>query len=68
MINGPLIIKPLALPDTTPEQTMAGVVPDGVVIASVAPVIFVMLALVPEIFAPERVLVNVPETPVILLN
>ena len=47
---------------------MAGVVPDGVVIASVAPVIFVMLALVPEIFAPERVLVNVPETPVILLN
>ena len=63
-----MIIKPLALPETTPEQTMAGVAPDGVVIASVPPVMLVIVALVPEMFAPERVLVNVPEIPVMLLN
>jgi hypothetical protein len=40
MINGPWIIKPPALPDTTPEQTRAGVEPDPAVRARVLPVIF----------------------------
>jgi hypothetical protein len=39
MINGPWITNPEVPPDTTPEHTIAGVTPDGVVIASVAPVI-----------------------------
>jgi hypothetical protein len=38
MINGPWITNPEVPPDTTPEHTIAGVTPDGVVMASVAPV------------------------------
>ena len=38
MINGPWITNPEVPPDTTPEHTIAGVAPDGVVIASVTPV------------------------------
>jgi hypothetical protein len=47
MINGPWIIKPPALPDTTPEQTRAGVEPDPAVRARVLPVIFRKVAVVP---------------------
>jgi hypothetical protein len=43
------------LPDTTPEQTMAGVAPDGVVIARVEPVILVRFAVSPVIVEPETV-------------
>ena len=31
MISGPLITNPLVLPETTPEHTIAGVTPEGVV-------------------------------------
>jgi len=56
MINGPWITNPEVPPDTTPEHTMAGVTPDGVVIASVAPVI--------EVKSPE---VNLAVTPVVVV-
>ena len=60
MINGPWIIKPPALPDTTPEQTRAGVKPDPAVRARVLPVIFRKVAVVPVIVLVERPEVNIP--------
>jgi len=41
MIKGPLIINPLASPETTPEQTRAAVAPETAVTESVVPVIVV---------------------------
>ena len=60
MINGPLIINPLALPDTTPEQTKVGVEPDPAVRAKVLPVILRKVAVVPVMVLVERPEVNVP--------
>ena len=60
MINGPWIIKPPAFPDTTPEQTRAGVEPDPAVRARVLPVIFRKVAVVPVIVLVERPEVNIP--------
>jgi hypothetical protein len=48
-----LIINPLVLPETTPEQIIAAVAPDGVVILRVLPVIFVNKPVFPVIVAPE---------------
>jgi hypothetical protein len=53
MIKGPLITNPLVLPDTTPEQTMAGVAPEGVVIVIVEPVMFVNKPVFPVTIAPD---------------
>ncbi len=47
---------------------MAGVAPEGVVIASVLPVIEPNAPIVPVTVAPETLVVNTPETPVTLLN
>ncbi len=48
-------MKPPVPPDTTPEQTIAGEAPDGLVIASVLPVISVKLAVSPVTVVPETV-------------
>jgi hypothetical protein len=45
--SGPWITNPLVPPDTTPEQTIAGVAPDGVVTVSVLPVISVNRPVLP---------------------
>ena len=54
------------LPETTPEQTMAGVAPDGVVTLSVLPVILVNVPVAPVTVTPETV-VNVAVTPVVVV-
>jgi hypothetical protein len=66
IISGPWITNPLALPETTPEHTMAGVAPDGVVILSVLPVMFVNVPVAPVTVTPETV-VNVAVTPVVVV-
>jgi hypothetical protein len=62
MINGPWITNPLVPPDTTPEHTIAGVAPEGVVTASVLPVIDVNLPVLPVIVAPDTWVLNTPDT------
>jgi len=47
------MINPPVSPETTPEQTMAGVAPDGVVIWRVDPVIVARFATSPVIDDPE---------------
>jgi hypothetical protein len=59
IINGPWITNPLALPETTPEHTMAGVAPEGVVTLNVDPVIDVK---VPVVLLTVTALTDVPVT------
>ncbi len=59
-------------PETTPEHTMAGVAPEGVVTASVLPVIDVNVPVSPVTKAPETRVVKTPEvkvaeTPVVVV-
>jgi hypothetical protein len=74
--NGPWIINPLVPPDTTPEQIIAGVTPEGVVTLSVLPVIFVKapvvnVAVTPVVVVPVKdvnaPVVNVAVTPVVVV-
>ena len=61
-------MKPLVLPDTTPEQIIAGVAPEGVVTASVLPVILVNNPVVPVIVIPLIVPVALSAFTLVLLG
>lgn len=70
--NGPWIIKPPAPPDTTPEQTIAAVAPEGVVTFNVAPVILPKAPVAPVTVVPETCPVKTPDvnvavTPVVVV-
>ena len=55
-------MKPLVLPETTPEHIIAGVTPEGVVTCKVLPVTAVNNAVSPVTVAPLIRVVNTPET------